>query len=70
MLKEFSLLVADRGGRYEPPKPLREGIRRLAMQEDWSEYSATEVRERLRRGEEWANMVPGGIVEIVRRIYS
>ena len=70
MLKEFSLLVADRGGRYEPPESMRGRIRRLAMQEDWNEYSATEVRERLRRGQEWADMVPAGIVEMVRRLYS
>jgi len=70
MLEEFTLLVADRGGRYEPPESMRHRVRRLAVKEDWSEYSATEVREKVRQGEEWARMVPEAIVEMVRRNYS
>jgi nicotinic acid mononucleotide adenylyltransferase len=34
------------------------------------EISSTEVRERVRRNEEWRALVPAAIVEIVERVYQ
>jgi nicotinate-nucleotide adenylyltransferase len=70
MLAEFGLLVADRGGRYEPPPDLAERIRRLPLPGDYSEISATEVRNRIRAGRPWEHLVPEPIVELVRTIYG
>ena len=70
MLREFDLLVARRQGEYEPPEELKHGIRTLPMPEEWDELSATEVRRRIRDGEEWEHLVPDSIVEDVRRLYS
>jgi len=68
-LNEFGLLVAERRGRYEPPERHRERIRPLEMQGDWNELSATEIRDRIRDGREWAHLVPAPIVEQVERLY-
>jgi nicotinate-nucleotide adenylyltransferase len=69
MLNEFSLLVAERGGTYEPPAHLRHRVHRLALAEDFSDVSSTEVRRRIAAGEPWEHLVPKAIVEQVRRIY-
>lgn len=69
MLEEFGLLVADRGGRYEPPAHLARRIRRLPLPADYSEISATEVRKRIAEGRAWAHLVPESIIEMVRQIY-
>jgi nicotinate (nicotinamide) nucleotide adenylyltransferase len=68
-LQEYQLLVAPRGGAYLPPEPLRDRIHALALAEDYSEVSATAVRERIRRGETWEHLVPEAIVPVVREIY-
>lgn len=69
MLEEFSLLVAERGGTYEPPTNLRHRVHRLALTEDFSDVSSTEVRRRIAAGEPWEHLVPSSIVDHVRRIY-
>ncbi len=69
MLDEFSLLVAERGGTYEAPAHLRHRVHRLALEEDLSEVSSTEVRRRIAAGEPWEHLVPEAIVEHIRRIY-
>jgi len=69
MLEEFSLLVAERGGKYEAPAHLRHRVHRLTLDEDFSDVSSTEVRRRIEAGERWEHLVPEGIVEHVRRIY-
>jgi len=68
-LREFQLLVAPRAGRYEPPTALRGRIHGLAMTPDYDEVSATEARERIRRGEPWEHLVPERIVPLVRQVY-
>ena len=70
MLKEFSLLVAERGGTYQPPAHLRHRVHRLALAEDFSDVSSTEVRRRIAAGEPWEHLVPSPIVDHVRRIYA
>ena len=69
MLEEFSLLVAERGGTYEPPAHLRHRVRQLPLAEDFSDVSSTEVRRRIAAGEAWEHLVPSAIVDQVRRIY-
>jgi len=69
-LEEYSLLVADRDGTYEPPPQFRGRVRRLPLAENLSGVSATEVRSRIARGEPWEHLVPEAIVGLVREIYS
>ena len=70
ILAEFSLLVADRGGRYEAPHHLRHRVHPLALTDDFSDVSSSEVRRRIAAGEPWEHLVPGGILDQVRRIYA
>ncbi len=68
-LREFELLVADRKQHYTPPAEFRKRIHALEI-DDWiRRLSATEVRERIRRGESWRDLVPQEIVEEVARCY-
>ena len=70
MLDEFGLLVADRDGRYEAPAGMHRRIRRLAVEEDLTGVSATEVRNRIARGQPWERLVPAPIIGLVREIYG
>jgi nicotinate-nucleotide adenylyltransferase len=69
-LNEFGLLVAERQGRYEAPEEYRGRIRPLALDGDWNEVSATEIRERIRGGRAWEHLVPDEIVADVMRLYG
>ncbi len=69
MLDEFELLVASRSGEYRPPDHLASRIHALDLDADYGDVSATEVRERIARGESWEHLVPEAILPIVRRIY-
>ncbi len=70
MIARFELLVAPRNGCYEPPPDLQHRFGILELTEDIALISATEVRERLRRGETWEHLVPPEIVPLVRAIYG
>ena len=70
MLQDFEMLVAPRSGDFQPPGEMQGRIRTLAMDGGLSEISATEVRERVRRGQPWAHMVPAEIISMVRKIYG
>jgi len=70
MLGEFELLVASRLGEYSPPPEMRHRIHPLPLAGDYSQVSATEVRERITRGEPWEHLVPPAIVPLVRRYYT
>jgi len=35
----------------------------------WDEYSSTELRARIRRGEDWAQLVPEEIADEIEREY-
>jgi nicotinate (nicotinamide) nucleotide adenylyltransferase len=70
MLQEFELLVAERGGEFEPPPEFRHRVHPLGLRTAQNEVSSTEVRERIARGEPWEHLVPKEIVERVRKIYS
>jgi nicotinate-nucleotide adenylyltransferase len=69
MLKEFSLLVAERAGTYKAPAHLRNRVAALELGDDFSGVSSTEVRRRIAACEPWEHLVPDAIVEQVRRIY-
>jgi len=69
MLGEFQLLVAGRQGAYQAPREWAGAIRHLELPGDFQRVSATEVRERIARGEPWEHLVPAPIRECVRRIY-
>jgi nicotinate-nucleotide adenylyltransferase len=69
MLCEFNLLVAARSGEYEPPPGLEGAIRRLELTGQFDHVSATEVRERIARGEAWQHLVPEALHERVARLY-
>jgi nicotinate (nicotinamide) nucleotide adenylyltransferase len=70
MLGEFELLVAPRGGHFSPPPEFQHRIRTLQVRNGHDDVSSTEVRERIVRGEAWEHLVPEGIRERVREIYS
>jgi nicotinate-nucleotide adenylyltransferase len=69
MLDAFDLRVASRGGHYQPPVKLMHRIHALSIGADYDEVSATDVRERITRGEAWEHLVPETIIPLVRRIY-
>jgi nicotinic acid mononucleotide adenylyltransferase len=68
-LREFSLLVAPRGGPLTPSALLRGSILTLKLDPKLSGISSTEIRERIRRGEPWTHLVPNEIVREVEGIY-
>ena len=70
MLEEFEMLVAPRAGGFEAPRGLEGRIRRLSVDTELAAVSATEVRERARRGEAWEHLVPPAIIPMVRKIYG
>lgn len=63
-LEEFELLVAPRGGPYEPPPALAARIHRLELPGGWEDVSSTEVRRRHARGESWRELVPEEMGEL------
>jgi nicotinic acid mononucleotide adenylyltransferase len=60
-MEDFELLVAPRGGWYEPPERLAAGVHRLDLPAEFEEVSSTEVRRRMAAGEDWAELVPEGL---------
>ena len=70
MLDEFQVLVAARGSSYHAPKHLAGRIHALPLDADWSDVSATEVRKRIKAGEDWKHLVPESIHDQVQRLYS
>ena len=69
MLGDFNLLVASRAGDYRPPPEIEFAVTPLVLECGFDDVSATEVRDRIRRGEPWQDLVPVAIHEQVRRIY-
>jgi len=69
-LREYSLLVAARRGEYAPPPELAARVETLCIDGEFDEHSATEVRERIARGEDWRALVPPAIADRVARLYS
>ncbi len=70
MLEEFELLVAPRGGAYDPPPELRHRIHSIGIPEECEAISGTEARRRIARGAPWEFLVPEAIVPLVRELYG
>ncbi len=70
MLRGFDLLVAARGGAFEPEPALAAAVRFLPVPGGIEHVSATEVRERAARGQPWNHLVPASIAGHVQRIYG
>ena len=70
LLQEFELLVAPRAGAFEPPVEFRDRVRLLDIAEGHDEVSSSEVRSRISHGDRWEHLVPPGIIEQIRKIYS
>ena len=70
MMAQFELLVAPRGGHYEPPAEIRDRVCILEVDDEIGFISASEVRARLRTGAPWEHFVPPEIVPLVRAIYG
>lgn len=64
-LQEFRLLVAPRGGCYQPPPELAHAIQNLAL-EAYDEFASTRVRARC---EGWRDLVPEEISHLVEELY-
>jgi len=69
MLRQFDLLVAARAGEYRPPAEWGGAIGRLELAGAFDHVSATEVRERIARGDPWEHLVPPEASGQVREIY-
>jgi nicotinic acid mononucleotide adenylyltransferase len=70
MLQQFDLLVAARGGAYQPPENLVNSCVRLELSGAWDHVSASEVRTRIGRGEPWEHLVPAAVRRRVGEIYT
>lgn len=70
MLRQFSLLVAARQGEYAPPDAYRHAVRKLELAATLDAISATEVRQRIAKGEPWEHLVPPEIREQARKVYG
>jgi nicotinate-nucleotide adenylyltransferase len=69
MLREFDLLVADRGGTYQPSPGELASFRQISIDPACDAVSASEVRRRIANGEPWDHLVPEAIRTRVREIY-
>jgi nicotinate (nicotinamide) nucleotide adenylyltransferase len=65
-LEVFALLVASRGGPYQPPPEMRDRVRPIALPAEVEQISSTEVRRRIQAGEPWESLVPARIVPMIR----
>jgi nicotinic acid mononucleotide adenylyltransferase len=70
LVKHHPLLVAARQGEYEPAGHHSDRIIRLTMAADWDEVSSSEVRRRIESGENWRELVPAAIADVVRNLYG
>jgi nicotinate-nucleotide adenylyltransferase len=68
-LEVFELLVASRGGCYEPPASIRNRVRSISLPGNVEEISSTEVRRRIQAGEPWEDLVPVAVVPLIRRYF-
>ena len=64
-LEEFELLVASRGGHFDPPPEIRHRVRSIAIPPRLEEISSSEVRRRIRSGEPWRDLVPHSIAPLI-----
>jgi nicotinate-nucleotide adenylyltransferase len=66
-LESFELLVAARGGAYEPPPQIRNRVRSIALPPQLDEVSSSEVRRRIRAGEPWRGLTPESVADLIEQ---
>jgi len=66
-LEVFDLLVAARSGHYDPPPPIRNRITSIALPAGVEEISSSEVRQRIRAGEPWHDLVPAPVARLIEQ---
>lgn len=66
----YGLLVAPRIIEWTPPPNLASRIKTLPLAEALQNLSSTSVRERIRRGEPWRELVPEELREAVAAAYG
>jgi nicotinate-nucleotide adenylyltransferase len=64
-LESFELLVAARGGVYEPPPQIRDRVHSIALPPGLEDVSSSEVRRRIRTGEPWRDLVPEAVASLL-----
>ena len=64
-LDEFQLLVASRGGRYDPPEEYKCRVHPIQMPDSPGAVSSSMVREAIARGEPWKHWVAAGTRELI-----
>ena len=64
-LEVYELLVASRGGFYDPPPAIRERVRTITLPAGVEEISSTEVRRRIGAGEPWRDLVPATVAALI-----
>lgn len=69
LFRQFRLLVAPRGGKFEAPSQYRHAVQILDMPE-WDECSSTVVREAIASGRDWRALVPDAIADAVANLYK
>ena len=65
-LQDFHLLVAPRGGCYEPPPNIAHAVHQLRLN-CYDEHASTRVRT---RSQGWRDLIPEEIAHLVEPIYS
>jgi nicotinate-nucleotide adenylyltransferase len=68
-VRRHKLFVAARSGEYAPAARHGDRVSTLPMASSWDEVSSSEVRRRIVAGEDWRELVPPAIVEMVRGLY-
>jgi nicotinate-nucleotide adenylyltransferase len=68
-VRRHRLLVAARGGDYEPAGRHKQRISTLPMESSWDDVSSSEVRRRIADGGDWRALVPPAIAGIVADLY-
>src|SRR5258708_21803162 len=66
-LEVFELLVASRGGNYDPPPPIGNRVRSIELPAGVEEISSTEARRRIRAGEPWRDLVPDPVARLIEQ---
>jgi len=66
-LETFQLLVASRGGVYEPPPQIRDRVRSIALPPELDDVSSSELRRRIAAGEPWQDLAPESIVHLIEQ---
>jgi nicotinic acid mononucleotide adenylyltransferase len=69
MLGGFELLVARRGGDFQVSPEMRTRIHSLPVPSTYEEVSATQVRDRIARGQSWQHLVPETIAGLAEELY-